>query len=178
MECFVALLRAINVGGRVVKMERLRTIIEAAGFENVETLIASGNVIFESAETNQELIEGELEAALEKSLGYPVATFVRSRAEIAAIAARQPFRHVPNGSTLYLAFARAAIERTTISDLLARQTATDRFRVLGREIYWLCLTRFSDSTFSGPRLEKVLGQQVTARNANTIGKLAVRAELR
>lgn len=174
----MALLRAINVGGRVVKMERLRAIIEAAGFENVETLIASGNVIFESAATNQGLIEGKLESALEKSLGYPVATFVRSRAEIAATAARRPFRHMPNGSTLYIAVARAAIDRATASDLLAQQTATDQFRILGREVYWLCLTRFSDSAFSGARLEKLLGQQVTARNANTIGKLAVRADLR
>ena len=58
--------------------------------------------------------------------------------------------------------------------LLSLQTKTDKFSYRDREIYWLCLTRFSDSKFSGPSLEKTLGVQVTVRSSGTIAKIAAK----
>jgi len=90
MPRFVALLRAINVGGHVVKMDRLRKIFESLGFSNVETFIASGNVVFESPATNPQTLEKQIESQLQKSLGYEVVTFIRSGSELAAIANYKP----------------------------------------------------------------------------------------
>src|SRR5580658_2019879 len=91
MARYVAFLKAINVGGHVVKMEQLRQLFSALKFSNVETFIASGNVIFETKSTPDEKLEQKIEKHLEKALGYEVATFVRSIEEIQAISVYEPF---------------------------------------------------------------------------------------
>ncbi len=92
MPRFVAFLRAVNVGGRVVKMGELRTLFESLGLRSVETFIASGNVIFESNGRSVPSLERRIEDHLRKALGYEVKTFVRTDAEVAAIAKYKPFR--------------------------------------------------------------------------------------
>jgi uncharacterized protein (DUF1697 family) len=91
MPRFIAFSRAINVGGRNVTMAALRAQFEALGFSNVETFIASGNVIFEAASRDSAALQRKIEAHLAKSLGYEVSTFVRTDAEVAAIACYRPF---------------------------------------------------------------------------------------
>src|SRR4029077_5658519 len=86
MPCYAAFLRAVNVGGRIVKMEDLRRHLAAMGLANVETLIASGNVVFDAPAKSAEPLQARIEAGLKKSLGYEVKTFVRSSEEIAAVA--------------------------------------------------------------------------------------------
>ena len=76
---FIALLRAINVGGHNVKMDRLRKLFESLGLSNVETFIASGNVIFDSLVESAETLEEKIERHLRESLGYEVATFNKVR---------------------------------------------------------------------------------------------------
>jgi uncharacterized protein (DUF1697 family) len=78
---YFAFLRAINVGGRTVRMESLRSAIGTLGFSGVETFIASGNAIFEPCLTNEELLQ-KIERHLARTLGYEVATFIRSPAEL------------------------------------------------------------------------------------------------
>ena len=72
MTQYFAFLRAINVGGRVVKMDRLRQIFESLGFSGVETFIASGNVVFETSSNNVKTLERKIENALREALGYEV----------------------------------------------------------------------------------------------------------
>ena len=91
MPRYVAFLRAINVGGRVVKMERLRQLFEELGFAKVETFIASGNVIFESRSQSAPALQKKIESYLHKFLGYEVATFLRTDAELAKIAVYRAF---------------------------------------------------------------------------------------
>ena len=74
MTKYIAFLRAINVGGHVIKMDALRVHFEALGYQNVETFIASGNVIFEAKAKIATAFEAEIEVQLKKSLGYDVAT--------------------------------------------------------------------------------------------------------
>ena len=88
----VAFLRAINVSGHRVKMAYLRQLFEEMGFFNVETFIASGNVIFDSASQNTKELERNIEASLHKTLSYRVATFIRTTDEVADIAHRIPFK--------------------------------------------------------------------------------------
>ena len=85
MQRYIAFLRAINVGGHTVKMDALRVLFESLGFINVETFIASGNVLFETPDGDPQEMETKIEACLRSALGYEVATFIRTRAELAAI---------------------------------------------------------------------------------------------
>src|SRR3712207_154861 len=91
MPRFIALLRAINVGGRIVKMDHLRSLFASIGFSGVETFIASGNVIFEAPDCDAAALEQRIEAHLHQALGYEVATFIRTDSELAAVARYQPF---------------------------------------------------------------------------------------
>ena len=173
----IAFLRAINVGGHTVKMERLRQFFTALGYANVETFIASGNVIFDAPVQNARAIEEQIEGHLRESLGYAVATFVRTPAELAAIAQYEPFAAADleaDGNALYIAFLLAAPSDEAQQALLAARTPTDEFHFHGRELYWLCRTRVSDSVFSGARIERMLGMPVTMRNATTVRKLAAK----
>src|SRR5262245_9671806 len=91
MPRYIAFLRSVNVGGRTIKMERLRDVFSAQGFQNVETFIASGNVIFETRRKSGPALEKAVEGALRSEFAYDIPTFVRSADEVAAIAAYEPF---------------------------------------------------------------------------------------
>ena len=91
MAKYIAFLKAINVGGHTVKMDHLKNLFEKMGFENVETFIASGNVVFETKSKGVDAIKKKIEKELEKSLGYKVATFIRTTKELKEIAEHKPF---------------------------------------------------------------------------------------
>ncbi|MEI7772006.1 MAG: DUF1697 domain-containing protein [Chloroflexales bacterium] len=173
---WVALLRAINVGGHNVTMDALRAHFVALGLAGVETFIASGNVIFESAAGGVPELEARIAQHLRAALGYEVATFLRSLPELVAIARYQPFPQadLDAGHALSVAFLPAPPDDEARQRLLALRTAIDDFHAQGREVYWLCRTRVSDSTFSGARLEKTLGMPATVRNITTVRRLAAK----
>ncbi len=137
----VAFLRAINVGGHTVKMDDLRLLFESLGFSRVETFIASGNVIFESPSKSTKVLEKKIEGVLHETLGYHVATFIRSTLEIAAIAHYKPFNTAKlkaEGSSLYIAFLADRPSEEARKTLLSFSTKVDDFHVSAREVYWLC----------------------------------------
>ena len=179
MARYVAFLRAVNVGGRTIRMERLRAIFEEEGFTGVETFIASGNVIFESRAANIPLLERRIEAALERALGYAVATFVRRDRDLDAIAAHQPFPLDSTGSpggTIHVGFLRKPPTSSDCRTLSTFKTEVDDFDVKGQEVYWLVRGRFLDSKLSGPVIERTLGP-TTMRNRNTVVRLATKLRL-
>jgi len=169
-----AFLRAINVGGHIVKMDQLRDFFTALGFINVETFIASGNVIFESRSKNSKALERKVENYLAKSIGYEVATFVRTFAELERINEYRPFSEAElnaQGNTLYVGFIADIPGKTVAQRVEALATDVDDLKINGREIYWLCRTSLSDTTISGAILERTLGMKVTLRNINTVRRL-------
>ena len=171
MPRFIAFLRAINVGGRTVKMDRLRTLFTDAGFRGAETLIASGNVIFESRSGDTTALERKIEGVLRQGLGYEVATFVRTPADLTAIVDHERLRDA-TGTSLYVAFTRAAPSDEVKAKVDAFRSETDDFVIEGREIYWISRTTMSQSPFSAALLEKTLGMPATRRNVTTVRKLA------
>lgn len=174
MPRYVAFLRAINVGGHTVRMATLRALFESMRFGNVETFIASGNVIFDAPADDTRAAEQQIEQQLKRALGYEVATFVRSPTELAAIVAYQPFpaaEPVVAGYALSIAFLKAPLTAEARQTLMGFCGATDDFHARQREVYWLCRTRISESTLSGARLERALGMPATMRNVTTVRKL-------
>lgn len=177
MPKFVAFLRAINVGRHLVKMDHLRSLFEQLGFANVETFIASGNVIFDTKATNTKTLEGKIEKHLEKSLGYEVKTFLRSIDELVEIAQHQPFDEkevTAEGNTLYIAFVSDRPSPSTIKKFESLSSAIDVFRIYQREVFWLYSRAHGDSKYYGALLEKNLGTKATLRNSNTVKRLAAK----
>jgi uncharacterized protein (DUF1697 family) len=172
---YVAFLRAINVGGHIVKMAQLRTAFEAIPLAGVSTFIASGNVIFESGRIAG-LVETAIETQLKSTLGYEVATMVRSGPELAAVV-----RHVEKealgpapGITLYVGFLKTAPAPEVAKAVGALSNDVDVLSVRGRELYWRCNKSFAESTVAGPRLEKLLKVPATVRNFNTVRRLTAK----
>ena len=172
---YVAFLRGVNLGNRRVKMDHLRDLFTAAKLSNVSTYIASGNVIFETTAADAAGIERRIEAHLKDALGYPVDTFVRTPTELAAIAAFRPFvseEIEASGHTLHVGFLRDAPGDAAERKLLSLRTAVDDFRVHGRELYWLCRGKTTDSMVSWPVVAKTVATPSTMRNMTTVRKLA------
>ena len=171
---YVAFLRAVNVGGRVVKMAELKKIFEAAGLDEVSTFIASGNVIFRSTKAAQKL-EPQIESALQKALGYTVTTMCRSTAEIAAISTFDAFgTKATDQGSVFVGLMQQMSAPAAVKKALALQTDIDSLRVNGREVYWLARKNFSEATITGTAVEKALQTPVTFRNINTIRRLAAK----
>jgi uncharacterized protein (DUF1697 family) len=158
-------------------MGQLRALFEALDLARVETFIASGNVIFEAPAKDVRALERQIERQLETALGYAVATFIRTAAQVAAVARYQPFAAAEladEANSLYVAFLPAAPPSAAEQKLLAFRTAIDDFHIHEREVYWLCRKKISESTFSGALLEKALGMPATMRNITTVRRLAAK----
>lgn len=176
MPRYVAFLRAINVGGHTVTMARLRALFESLGLERVETFIASGNVIFESRAKSVPALAGKIEAALERALGYEVATLLRTDAEVATIARRTVFSppELAAARAFNVAFLPRAAPPAAERALAALRTELDELEIVGSEVYWLCRAKQSESRFSYPRFEKLLGMSATWRSLKTVERLAAK----
>jgi uncharacterized protein (DUF1697 family) len=173
----IAFLRAVNVGGRTVKMEDLRGLFEQMGYAKVETFIASGNVIFETKSKDGAALEKKIEAALEKALGFEVKTFVRRDAELAAIVAHRAFpaKLLKEAVALNVGFLEAPMSAKDQALLRERfVTDIDEFALHGRELYWLCRKKQSESDFSNALFERVLKLRTTFRGVATLEKIVAK----
>jgi uncharacterized protein (DUF1697 family) len=175
MPRYVALLRAINVGGHTVKMDALRSHFEALRFARVESFIASGNILFDTSSTDTAALEARIEKKLRAALGYDVDTFVRTASELAAVAAHRPFEHDPveDGHTLQAIFMKSPVERVNRDRILTLRSDYDDFDVVGREIYWRTRGRSSDSKITPSMFSRACAMTGTSRNITTVRKLAV-----
>ena len=164
MPVWIALLRAVNVGGTgKLAMADLVAICEAAGFARVRSYIASGNVVFE-APGDEAAVKRALEAGVQAYAGKPVGVVVRTAAEIAAALAANPFKDAaPNRCVAIFLDAPPA------ADALAAATGIkDEVMQLGvREIYVHYGSGMADT-----RLRIPAAATGTARNMNTVAKLA------
>ena len=171
----VAFLRAINVGGHVVKMDKLRSLFTALGLRDVETFIASGNVVFAPGKGSVAALEKRIEKHLEKALGYEVGTFIRSDAEVASVASYEPFpaNLVARSKRLYVGFVSEPLSAAQKKKLLAMKSDVEDFHVKGREVYWLSRVTQAESKFNNAVFERAV-TRATWRNMNTVQKLTAK----
>jgi len=177
MPRYLAFLRGINLGKRRLKMDDLRARFVELKFADVETFIASGNVIFESRERDGRKLAQKIAAHLHARLGYEVDTFVRTREEFAAVAAFRPF---PPGemdapeNTIHVGFLREPLGAAQARGLEACRSDVDAFRVEGREYYWLCrqIKTHESKIWSSPPLRALKLPTSSMRNLTTVRKLA------
>jgi uncharacterized protein (DUF1697 family) len=170
MTKYIAFLRAINVGGHtIIKMTDLKQIFEACGFENVQTYIQSGNVIFESDEDDTATLEDRIASQVENVTGFKTQLFVRTIREVQSIASKSPFI-AKEGETVHVAFLKGKPDKKPQEALLSFRSDADDFAVKGREVYNLRYDR-EKSIFSNNFIEKILKMPGTTRNMTVIKKI-------
>jgi uncharacterized protein (DUF1697 family) len=176
MARYIAFLKAINVGGHVVTMDRLRELFGKMGFAGAETFIASGNVIFTSRSKDAPGLERTISTQLAAALGYAVPAFVRTDAELAAIAGGVPFpaQAVRQAQLINVGFMAAPLGREALALMRGYETDLDRFESRGREFWWMSRTNQSESPFFKVRFEKVFKADVTFRRLDTVRKLVAK----
>ncbi len=176
MSKYIAFLRAINVGGHNVKMDHLKSLFEQMGFKNVETFIASGNVIFDTSTKDKVKLENEIEKNLFNALEYKVSTFIRTPEEISKIVDYKAFpaQKYERAEANNIGFIKELMSKELFNILKSLRTEIDDFNTHKSEVYWLCKKRQSLSTFSGNLFERKLKIQVTFRGIKTLQKLTAR----
>lgn len=164
MPTYIALVRAVNVGGTgKLSMSELKKMCEEFGFGKVKTYIASGNVIFQSPKSEDE-VKKALRTKVEAYIGKPVVVLVRTAAEMAAVASRNPFPEAP-GSQVLAIFLDASPPADSLMRAIGNKT--EQLRLGTREIYVWYPDGIGDSKLRIPA-----GKNGTARNLNTVAKLA------
>jgi len=169
---YVALLRAVNVGGAALPMAQLREVCAALGWENVRTYIQSGNVVFDSGKEAGPL-ESALEAAVEQRFALVRPVIIRSAAQWAAYAAGSPFpeREEQEANRLMLCLSKRPPTADAAERLQARATAGELVRQ-HRYAIWVFYPDGAGTSKLTPSLfDKAAGTPVTARNWRTVSKI-------
>lgn len=170
---FVALLRGINVGGKtLVKMADLKECAETLGLDNVSTFIASGNLLFESAERDPAKLESMIERAIEERFALPVKVVVLSSAEYSRIVRAVP-KAWAGDATLRanVAFVRRGTDAKTIVRELRPDAAVEQVKAVKGAILWAT----KRDALNRSVMRKLIGgaayKELTVRNLNTTLKL-------
>ena len=178
MSRYIAFLRGLNVGGHRIKMDHLRGLFEEMKFTDVSSFIASGNIVFEASDSDATSLEARIAAHLQASLGYEVATFLRSFPALQQIIADQPFPQneiAVSGHSVYVMFLHFPLPEDAIDRLIRLRTERDEFSASGREFYWLSRGRLTDSPITTPMMAQAIGNvEGTMRNLNTLHRLIAR----
>jgi uncharacterized protein (DUF1697 family) len=176
MTTYIALLRGINVGGnKMVAMAELRVLLEKLGFENVKTLLQSGNAVFRGRTQPPAKLEAQLEREFEKAFGLKVDFHVRTAAEWQALAAANPFAAEAkrDPSRLHVTCFKAPLDKTRVKALQAEITGREVLQADGRHLYMV----FPDGMGTSKAAQLLVKRLPagTARNWNTVLKLAALA---
>jgi len=172
MTRYIALLRAINVGGyRRIKMEDLRNMFTEMDFEDVETYIQSGNVIFNSGNDNDREIADRIERQIEEIFGHDVPVLLRTATELDRIVGEVPFKK-REGWMRYITFLPEAPPSKKKDELESMSGEIEQFRVANREVYSFVDKQTEEKTdFSNSFIEKQFGLAGTTRNLRTVNRI-------
>jgi len=171
---YVALIRGVNVGGRNrISMAELRSAFSSLGHEDVSTLIQSGNVVFRSDAADVTAVAREIEQRLADDFGLDVSVLLRTPPELSQVAGANPFLAGETDlSRLHVLFLGAAPAAGAVAGLDPSRSPPDRFSVHGHEIYVHYPNGAGRSRLTVGYFESRLGVGATARNWNTVLKLA------
>ena len=174
MTRFVAFLRGINVGGRSVKKDLLKGIFEGLGFEQVVTYKQSGNVIFETEETDPNVARKRIETALRQELGYDVAVLIRTFADLRIVAKVEPKVRDKDVLTFLVTLLPTPVHEFPLP--LPLKIPKSTAQVLSRSEAEVFSVTYGggDSALPNPFLESKLGVKTTTRNMNVIRELVER----
>ena len=177
MARLIALLRAVNVGGRKLPMAELRELCGELGWEEVETYIQSGNVVFR-AKSGAATLEAKLEKAIGARFDLDVPVIVRTAAQWAGYAQANPFPHVARDepNRLQLLVSKAPPKADAAAILIERARAGESVRAAGGVLWFHYPEGVGTSKLTPALVDKACGSPSTARNWRTVVKLKEMAE--
>jgi uncharacterized protein (DUF1697 family) len=172
MQTFIALFRGINVGGNtILPMRDLIETLEGLGLKNVKTYIQSGNVVFQSAQTNAVELSRKISAAIEKAHGLSPQVLLLGIKELQAAIAANPF---PQGErepkSLHLFFLDDVPRQPDLETLESIKTKSEQFKLINKMFYLYAPDGIGRSKLAA-KVEKALGVTVTARNWRTVNEV-------
>jgi len=175
MPTYACLLRGINMGGhKKVAMSDLAALAADLGFENPRTLLQSGNLVFSAAGRSSDVLEALVEKELAKKLDLVTRVFVRAAAEWTKIVAANPFLDEAGRDPAHLALMLLKDKPSpkAAASLKGSIVGREYFEVRGRELYAFYPDGFADSKFTTALIDRKLETTATARNWNTVLKIA------
>ncbi len=175
MRRYLALLRAINVGGRrIIRMADLKNTIGSLGFDDVATHIQSGNVFFSCRESDTEKLERMIERAIQDEYGFHVTVMVRTPDELARIVEQNPFGCLDESLyKIYVAFLAQRPDDQNIASLTSQSNQNESFSVTGDHVFISVSGTFKGKVlFSNNFIEKQLKVESTTRNIRVTRRLA------
>jgi uncharacterized protein (DUF1697 family) len=174
MPIYVSMLRGINVGGhKQIKMDKLRSSLEALGLEQVKTYIQSGNVVFKSPKTSPLALSRKIEARISEDFGFSVSVISRTVDEIVSTIANNPFLNRPgiDPEKLHVAFLSEPPAAPALKKLAELTLAPDQSRCRDKEVYLYFPNGVSGSSLWKHPLDRVLSVEATMRNWKTVNAL-------
>jgi uncharacterized protein (DUF1697 family) len=178
MTKYAALLRGIGPGNPNMRNDKLRGVFEDLGFTNVQSVISSGNVIFESNKTDISALEAAVEQALPKKLGFNSTTIIRSQEQLEKLVKANPFKDLVHGPSSYL-LVTFFKNSTKINFKLPYQPANKPYEVIGmvdNTLFTVTDNTILKTTDLMTWLEKEFGKQISSRTWKTVHRILKKLE--
>ena len=174
MPTWIGFLRAVNVGTRKVPMQALRDLLEAEGYEDVETHIQSGNLKVRSATRSAATVEADLRRAISAEFGFDVPVVVRTPAQLRRLADEAEALESPiaDDAKRYVTFMTGDLAADGVKALHEWDVATEGARVVGSDIVLFLCDGVQGAKLTNARIEKLTGAVGTARNITVVRALA------
>ena len=174
MQTYIALLRGINVGGqKKIRMADLKPLLEALGFENITTYIQSGNVVFNSEETNVEKLINQIEEAIFKSYNFEVQILIKKRMELERIVDQNPYTDSKDleDNKIYFVLLKEIPDLDLVGNLQNVKFENEQFIIADTCVYLRCGLGAGKAKCNNNLIENKLKVVATSRNYRTMRKL-------
>lgn len=174
MSVFVALLSAVNVGGRKAPSAELKRLCVDLGWTRAETLLASGNIILDSGRDGAAKVASKLQAAFKDAFGFESTVILRTADDLEDALTRLPYTTY-EPKLMIVNFLSAAPTKSAIAALDAFNTAGEDYVIDGAEMFVRYQSGIAGTRLTPPVIRRKLGVIGTGRNVNTVAKLRDRA---
>jgi len=171
MQTYISILRGINVSGqKKIRMVELKSLYESLGFENVQSYVQSGNVVFDSEEQDAIKLRGTIEAQIESTFGFSVPVLIRTGDDFQRIIKSHPFKD-KEAIRVLVTFLYQRPDESKQEELRHYKDKVDHFAIGEQEIYLFCPGGYGKTKLSNTFFEKKLGVICTTRNWKSVNAL-------
>lgn len=174
MIIYISILRGINVSGhRMIKMQALKELFTDLGFQNIQTYVQSGNIVFQHKKTDQQKLEKKIAKAITEKFTFDVPVIVMELSELQQIIAGNPFvkDETKNLSHLHVTFLAGKPDAESFNKIKEGSFQPDEFHLVNKVIYLYCPNSYSKSKLTNGFFEKKLNVTATTRNWKTTNEL-------
>lgn len=174
---YIILLRGVNVGGRTIKMNELKACFEGNGYQNVQTILQTGNVIVEISEKNIAKLQKKVEAELTAAFNYPAKVLAVTPEQLQDILAAFPFKNLTPDFHRYIVFTEDGFEKTLVKDCGALYKDMEEVIAGENVVYWRVLKGNTLDSVFGKYMNKTAAKHfITNRNMNTLEKVLAKCK--